>query len=186
MLIKAVTDLKELNGIKTLQQQNLKSVLTADEAEAEGFVTAEYDVEYLHLMNERTPAIVAKDDERVVGYALATVKDVGLKHDLLHDLFKTIDGIIYDGRRLSDTRYIVVGQLCVAKGYRGLGLVHEMYTAFRDVYASAYQFCITDVAENNPRSLKAHLKSGFKVIDTLRYGGIGWHIVLWDWNDMTI
>jgi L-amino acid N-acyltransferase YncA len=38
------------------------------------------------------------------------------------------------------------------------------------------------VAKDNPRSLKAHQKKGFQVIDSLSYGGIGWDIVLWDWN----
>jgi hypothetical protein len=30
--------------------------------------------------------------------------------------------------------------------------------------------------------LNAHKKSGFIVIDTLVYAGIGWDIVLWDWR----
>jgi L-amino acid N-acyltransferase YncA len=42
---------------------------------------------------------------------------------------------------------------------------------------------ITDVAQANTRSLNAHKKSGFQVIDTLVYAGIGWDIVLWDWRN---
>jgi len=182
MQIKLATELKELAGIKTLQEQNMFSALTRAEAEKEGFLTAEYDLEYLNMMNDSSPAIVAKDGEQVVGYALATVKEVGLKHDLLRDLFETIDGIVYDGRRLSDTRYIVVGQLCVAKRYRGIGLVQQMYDAFKKCYTGSYEFCLTDVAENNPRSLSAHVKSGFKTVKVLTYGGHDWHIVLWDWR----
>jgi hypothetical protein len=30
--------------------------------------------------------------------------------------------------------------------------------------------------------LKAHKKTGFQVIDELSFEGIGWDIVLWDWN----
>jgi hypothetical protein len=36
------------------------------------------------------------------------------------------------------------------------------------------------VAQENPRSLKAHKKTDFQVIDELNYGGIGWDIVLWN------
>ena len=77
---------------------------------------------------------------------------------------------------------MVVGQLCVAKPYRGLGLVQKLYGHFRDCYADQFEYLITDVAQANTRSLKAHLKTGFQIIDTLTYGGIGWDIVLWDWR----
>ena len=45
-----------------------------------------------------------------------------------------------------------------------------------------FDFCITDVAQANARSLKAHKNTGYQVIDTLSYGGIAWDIVLWDWR----
>ena len=63
---------------------------------------------------------------------------------------------------------MVVGQLCVAKNYRGLGLVQQMYQHFKKSLSGEYDYCITDVAENNPRSLKVHLKTGFQVINTIR------------------
>jgi ribosomal protein S18 acetylase RimI-like enzyme len=75
-----------------------------------------------------------------------------------------------------------VAQLCVSKEYRGQDLVQKLYGSFRDHYADQYTYCVTDVAQANHRSLKAHKKRGFQVIDTLDYGGIGWDIVLWDWH----
>lgn len=182
MEIKMVSSKLELEKIRLLQQQNLRSALTLSEAEKEGFVTAEYSVEFLEKMHEATPSIIAVDGDVIAGYALATIKEVGVNHDLIHELFDAVDDITYHAKRLGETSYIVIGQLCVAKDYRGFGMVQKMYNAFRDQYAHAYEYCVTDVAEDNPRSLKAHLKSGFVVIDTLRYGGIGWNIVLWDWR----
>jgi ribosomal protein S18 acetylase RimI-like enzyme len=70
----------------------------------------------------------------------------------------------------------------VSKDYRGQDLVQKLYGSFRDYYADQYTYCVTDVAQANARSFKAHKKRGFQVIDTLSYGGIGWDIVLWDWN----
>ena len=57
-----------------------------------------------------------------------------------------------------------------------------MYTYYQQSLSKEYQYLITDVAQENPRSIKAHLKTGFQIIDTLNYGGIGWDIVLWDWR----
>jgi ribosomal protein S18 acetylase RimI-like enzyme len=179
--IKQVTDFSELEGIRNLQEANLKRNLTDEEAALEGFVTAEYTIEFLARLHSLVPSVLAKEEEQVVGYALAASTDIRNEHDLLGDLMNNIDHITYKDHLLKDSRYIVVGQLCVARDYRGLGLVHRMYDHFKSCLSKEYDYCITDVAADNPRSRKAHLKSGFRIIDTLRYGGVSWDIVLWDW-----
>jgi len=182
VIIKKVTDFAELEGIQKLQQENLKKNLTDQEADAQGFVTAEYSLEFLRKMHAGSPSVIAKDGDQVVGYALVTVKAVRHDHDLLGDLFNTIDSLRYHNQSLKNARYVVVGQLCVAANYRGLGLVQQMYQQFKISLSDTFDYCITDVAQDNPRSLKAHLKTGFHLIDTLHYGGLGWDIVLWDWT----
>lgn len=77
---------------------------------------------------------------------------------------------------------IVVGQLCVAKEYRGQDLVQKLYGYFRDCLSKEFTYLVTDIAQANTRSLKAHQKRGFQVINELMYGGVKWDIVLWDWN----
>ena len=182
IIIKRVTEFSELEGIRKLQEDNLKRNLPADEAETEGFVTAEYSIEFLETLHKAGPSIIAKEDDLVVGYALVAAKSVRHQHELLSELFNYVDKIIYRGRMLKNVSYVIVGQLCVAKNYRGLGLVHQMYQHFKESLIGEYDYCITDVAENNPRSLKAHLKTGFRVIDSFSYGGSNWNIVLWDWK----
>jgi ribosomal protein S18 acetylase RimI-like enzyme len=182
IIIKRVTEFSELEGIRKLQEDNLKKNLADDEAETEGFVTAEYSIEFLETLHKASPSIIAKEAEQVVGFALVAPKSVRNQHELLSDLFNCIDKITYHGLLLKDARYVVVGQLCVGKNYRGLGLVQQMYRHFKNSLAGEYDYCITDVAENNPRSLKAHVKTGFQVIDSIPYGGLNWNIVLWDWN----
>jgi ribosomal protein S18 acetylase RimI-like enzyme len=180
--IKRVTVFSELEGIRKLQEDNLKRNLPADEAETEGFVTAEYSIEFLETLHKAGPSIIAKEGDQVVGYALVAVKSVGHQHELLSDLFNYVDKISYRGLMLKNVSYVIVGQLCVAKNYRGLGLVHQMYQHFKKSLTGEYDCCITDVAENNPRSLKVHLKTGFQVIDSFSYAGSNWNIVLWDWK----
>jgi len=60
--------------------------------------------------------------------------------------------------------------------------VQKMYGFYQQSLNKEYQYLITDVAQENPRSIKAHLKTGFEIIHTIQYGGIGWDIVLWDWR----
>ena len=180
--IKLVTEFDELVGIKTLQAENLYQNISLDEALQQGFLSAEYSLDFLQLMHKAAPSIIVKDGDKVVGYALVTLKEVGYRHDLLRDLIDTIDKIIYNGQLLKCKSYVVVGQLCVAKDYRGQGLAKKLYALFRETLYNSYSYCITDVATNNIGSLKTHVSTGFKVIDSSFYGGVNWNIVLWDWT----
>jgi predicted N-acetyltransferase YhbS len=180
--IKTVTTPAEIQAIKSLQDANLRKNLDEQESINEGFVSAEYTIDFLKAMNDERPSIIATDNHQIAGYALVTLRSAAAHHPLLKDLFQTIDKTNYKDRLLKNSKYVVVGQLCVAKEYRGMGLVQQMYQKFKDSLHQEFEYCITDVAQANPRSLKAHLKTGFKVIQSLSYGGISWDIVLWDWN----
>lgn len=180
--IKLVTTSDELIGIQELQQQNLRKNLSESDAMEQGFLTAEYSNEFLQNMHREAPSVIAVAEGRVVGYSLVALKSIRDEHPLLADLFNSIDRTVYQSKNLSQSNYVVVGQLCVGKGFRGIGLVDRLYQHFKDCYSNEFEYCITDVAQENPRSLKAHQKRGFQVIETLVYGGFGWDIVLWDWN----
>jgi len=165
-----------------LQALNLKQNITAEEAIDQGFLSAAYTIEYLQEMNSASPSIIAKYGDKVIGYALVATKDNRKGHDLLEGLFDAIDKCEYNGKLLRDVNYVVVGQLCVAREFRGQNLVQELYGHFRDCLSNEFTYLVTDVAQANIRSLKAHKKRGFQVINELMYGGFGWDIVLWDWN----
>jgi len=182
MTIKRVSDPSEIIGIKDLQTSNLKSLLTEDEIQKEGFVTAEYTLAFLERMNGIEPSIIAVDGDRVVGYALVATKALYGAHDLLDDLFRQINLLTFKGVSLQESNYVVVGQLCVAKSHRGQGIAQKMYDFYRQELSDRYTYLITDVVDQNPRSVKAHLKAGFEIIGSLDYGGSRWFIVLWDWN----
>jgi GNAT superfamily N-acetyltransferase len=179
-----VSSPSEIIGIRDLQALNLKQNITAEEAVDQGFLTASYSIEYLQDMNAASPAIIAKDGDNVVGYALVATKDVRNGHDLIEGLFDAIDKSEYNGELLRDVNYVVVGQLCVAKEYRGQDLVQKLYGHFRQCLSKEFTYLVTDIAKVNARSLKAHKKRGFQVINKLMYDGFEWDIVLWDWNTL--
>ena len=179
----AISD-DDIKGIYDLHIANLKDNLSIDEIQKEGFVTAVYDVSLLTLMKDTKPSIIAKDNvtNKVIGYALVYIKELRSHHRLIDDLFMTVDKLSYKGNSLSQCDYVVVGQLCVAKGYRGIGIVQDLYNYYKEVYSSSYQYLITDVARDNPRSLKAHIKSSFEVINTIVFDDNTFDVILWDWR----
>jgi predicted N-acetyltransferase YhbS len=182
MVIKRVTDDRELAGIRNLQESNLKKNLKEEEWVKEGFVTAEYSLDFLRTMHAFSPSIVAKDGDEIAGYVITVTKHIRNEHLLLKDLFDAIDSKVYQNRKMPDMNYVLVGQLCVSKKYRGQQLSSRMYNFFKAELQEEFECCLTDVDEKNPRSLRAHLRSGFTILDTLTYGGSTWHIVLWDWR----
>ncbi len=74
--IKLAQEVSELEGILALQRRNLKRCLSESEAEEQGFLIAEYDLDYLRQMQVQRPSVVAVDDGRVVGYALVVTREV--------------------------------------------------------------------------------------------------------------
>jgi predicted N-acetyltransferase YhbS len=172
----------EVAGIKALQNANLASRLSEAERAAEGFVTAEYSLEFLLEMHRETPAVIATDDGVVVGYALVTTRELGAAHELVRSLVQAVDALEYRGLMLSTARYVLCGQLCVAKTHRGQGLAGALYAHFREALCADYDFLVTDVDTTNWRSSQAHLKAGFEVLATLGYGGAGWDVVIQDWR----
>lgn len=178
--LQLVSTKDEMKGILALQKANLRKNITEEEAYAQGFLMAEYDLPFLETLHEKSPGIIAKDGDIVVGYSLVALPETARQHPLLADLVQNIERCVFHGTPVEN--YAIVAQLCVSKDYRGQDLVQKLYGAFQDHYTPRYTYCVTDVAQANVRSLKAHKKRGFQVIDTLSYGGIGWDIVLWDWN----
>lgn len=182
MEITRVSSMQELDAIGGLQQANLRRNISAHEAAEQGFLTAEYSLDLLHQMHALEPAIIAKEGEEIAGYALVATKAIRHAHPLMAELFDAIDKLQYQGIALHSANYVVVGQLCVRKEFRGQGLVPKLYNHFRDSLADQYTYCLTDVATTNLRSLKAHRQAGFQVINHTEYAGVGWEVVLWDWQ----
>lgn len=171
----------DLIDIRLLQEQNLKKNLSPEELR-EGFVTAEYTVDELAQMHELTPAVIAKYQEELVGYALAVSPKFRGNHHLLDNLFRHIDKISYRNKPLKGSDFIMVGQLCVRKNFRKSGVSLGLYQAYKKWYSVSFDYLITDIVFENQPSLKAHQKAGFEIVSELNYAESHWAVVLWNWN----
>lgn len=175
----------DLRGILTLQQQNLRRNLSADVQADQGFITLQYTLEQMHKMHEAAPSVVAKDGETVVGYALVTTPDMRQFIPELGTLFDQIDTLTYLDKPLNEFPFYVMGQVCVADGYRGQGIFDRLYAHHRAVYSSRYQLLITDISARNTRSFRAHERVGFRPIARFyeTTAGEEWIVVVWNWSE---
>lgn len=173
----------ELAEILQLQKINLPQNLTEDEIMSQGFVTVSHSLDDLRKLNTYEQHLVMKDENKVVGYLLAMTQHC--KHDIpvLIPMFEMFDKIIYKDKLISEYNYIVVGQVCIAKDYRGQGLLNECYAAYKNNFKEKYDFAITEIATTNTRSINAHKRIGFFEIHRYTdHNNIEWSIVMWDWK----
>lgn len=173
---------KDLLGILDLQKENLPQNLPKDEIQSQGFVTVSHTFGQLKKLNDQEQHLIIKDDDKIIGYLLVMTRKS--QHDIpvLAPMFEVFNKISYKGRSLSAYRYLVVGQVCIAKDHRGRGLLDESYKAYKNRFKEKYDLAITEIALSNQRSLNAHKRIGFSEIHQYTdLNNIAWSIVVWDW-----
>lgn len=179
-LAETTTDLKQ---ILQLQAINCEDQITAAEASEQGFVTAKHTLALLDEMNQQYRHVVAKKDGQVIGYALVMLKEFSEKLPVLTPLIKVVEELTYEEVPLNTATYFIMGQVCIAKEYRGQNVFTGLYEKLRDQMQPYFDYVVTGVAQRNTRSVNAHYKVGFKSI--LKFGaepGEKWNIILWDWK----
>jgi GNAT superfamily N-acetyltransferase len=177
--IAAASDL-ELQGILSLQKENLQQHLDSLD---QGFVMVCHQLADLQKMNNITPHIICKSADKVVAYVLAMTKACKGDIPVLLPMFEQFDQLTYNGSLISEYDYMVVGQICVGKDFRGQGIFDNLYTAYKKLYQHNFSFAITEIATRNSRSLRAHFRIGFREIHRyLAPDGEEWAIVLWNWS----
>ena len=173
----------ELLGILNLQKKNLSDALTKDEIISQGFVTVNHSYDQLKNLNDIENHIIAKDNGKVIAYLLAMTQQSRSDIPVLVPIFERFEKISFLNKLISDYNYIVVGQVCVDKSYRGKGILDNCYAAYKNQFANKYDFAVTEIASTNLRSLNAHKRVGFLEIDTYHsHNKTEWRIVLWDWR----
>jgi hypothetical protein len=179
----SVSSADEVDEILRLQAENLPAALTAEALASQGFVTVRHDPAVLRRMNRAAPGVVAKAGGRVVGYALVMPRDFAADVPILRPMFDVLDTLTWRGLALCDhARWFVVGQVCVALPYRGIGVVDGLYRRMAECYAERFDLAITEVAARNGRSLRAHARVGFETLHVYPDPTTGeeWHLIALD------
>ncbi|WP_345955538.1 hypothetical protein [Mucilaginibacter sp. PAMB04168] len=180
--LETAKSVQQFEQILKLQKSNHRDSLSPAQQIAEGFVYAQYNLHTLQQLSEFEAQIIATDGKKVIGYNLAISTQLVSKLPDLKSMFYAFDQTTYQGRLLRTYSYVVGGQVCVDKGYRGQGLLRRMYNEMKTLGNGRYELCVTDVSQRNTRSLQAHLNIGFVVAGTYEHDGEIWHTVVWDWK----
>lgn len=173
----------ELTEIIDLQKRNLLYNLPEEEQKSQGFLTVSHSLEDLKKMNGYERNLIVKEHDKIVGYLLTMTKKSRMDIPILISMFAIFDLLLYKNKPISEYNYLVVGQVCIDKNYRGLGILDKAYAEYKAYFKPKYDFAITEIATNNERSINAHKKIGF--LEIHRYTdprNTEWSIVVWDWS----
>ena len=170
----------ELRQIIALQAGNLPESISTETRRSQGFVTVKHSFELLKTMNDSAGQVIAKDGGTIVAYALVMRPELRSAIPVLVPMFDMFNKISYRRAPLTTFRYYVMGQICVAEGYRGQGVFDGLYQKHRDVYGKEYDLCITEISISNQRSMRAHERVGFQTIHKFTDETDDWNIVVWD------
>lgn len=163
----------ELRQILDLQKKNLGAHIRAEEKIQEGFVTVSHSLGLLSEMNAVCPHIIAKDNDRVVGYALCMHPHFRDDIEILKPMFLEIDTILPNVEC-----YMIMGQICIDKEYRRQGLFRKLYENMGKAVIPEFKGIITEVDANNHRSLQAHYATGFTDLGAYTSGGQNWKLIV--------
>lgn len=177
----AITD-DDIQQILLLQSENVERQITSEEAKSQGFVTVVHNKELLREMNEVEPSIIAKYNGKVVGYCLSMSRIFKRKIEVLIPMMNQIDELSFEGSALKDCNYLVMGQVCVSRDFRGMGVFDKMYEEMQKRLSPKYDYLITEIASRNTRSMRAHTRVGFENLLTYTDDTDEWELVIWNWR----
>lgn len=182
LLATTVTTADELQQIYDLSFQNLRTNISQEEIAKEGFTSWQYSLELLQQLHSQQPSVIVKDDDKVIAYALVALMESRVFHKDLETLMHGLSKLSYNDKLLNEYNFYAMGQICIHKDYRGIGVFPMLYDHHKELFQNRFDFVVTDISINNPRSIRAHEKVGFKTIYTYTDAVDEWNVVVWDWK----
>jgi ribosomal protein S18 acetylase RimI-like enzyme len=167
--------LNELNNIEKVDKDLWAS---------EGFLSLKFSNEQLDLFRGPFKHVVAKVNDKIIGYALVLLKENKFASPFFDPMFDIINSTDMEGKLLKDINYFVMAQICVDKQFRGIGVFKALYYTLADQMGSSFEKVIIEVSPNNIKSMFAHQNIGFEVINTVKNkeGVVDWNVMSWDMN----
>jgi hypothetical protein len=176
---------RDVDHILALQAENHRDVVDAATARSDGFTSVRHDPAVLHAMNRAYPSAIAVSGDVLAGYALMMAQQFRADVPILQPMFALFDRLEWRGAPLAgNPRWFVMGQVCIARAFRGQGVFDGVYHQLRDAYAPQFDFVLTEISQRNARSMRAHRRVGFETLHVYRDEAADehWEVVAWDWR----
>jgi predicted GNAT superfamily acetyltransferase len=148
---------EDFAAILNLQSANYIANLSAHERE-QGFLSAQFTPEQTAQIAKDLGTIVAVIDDQIVGFVCAFRNEFETGSPVIAKMLDSYDRFTFEARPLSTLKSYIYGPVCVAREYRGRGLLRGLYDAQKKDLAGQFEIGVAFVSRSNPHSLDAHVK----------------------------
>ena len=155
MLYRRVTE-ADYPGILSLQEANLFDNLPPADRDS-GFLSARFSREQFARMDADVGVLVAADAAHIAGYLCASGIEFNRQFPILAAMIERFGETKFQERLLTERRILIYGPVCVARAYRGRGVLRGLYEALQREAAVRFDSGAAFVAQDNARSLAAHI-----------------------------
>lgn len=143
--------------ILDLQSANYVGNLTEAERQ-QGFLSAQFTAEQTALIAEDLGTTVALVGGQIAGFVCAFRKEFPTGSPVIAQMLSSYDTLRFEDRPLSSFASYIYGPVCIARAYRGRGLLRGLYETQRSGLAGKFDIGVAFVSRSNPHSLSAHTK----------------------------
>jgi hypothetical protein len=168
---------KDYQGILELQSRYYIKNLGLKE-QKDGFLSAEFSLSQIAAMAQDLGIAVAREGATVAGYMCASRADMTPRPPILDSMLKSLENVIFHGKRLSPTPMFVYGPVCIDEAHRGRGVLKGLFDRLKAPLVGRFEVGVAFVAADNPRSLRAHVGGlGMERVGRFEYDGNEYHVV---------
>lgn len=166
-----LADLRDVPKILQLHYQyHLDSITPEDKAH--GFVTTPFTTTQLERLVDERGIVIALNEGRVLAYVMAASWTFWSQWPMFTYMEQELPKLNFRGRQLNNTNSYQYGPVCIAREFRGDGLLQHLFECSRQEMMTRYPFLVTFINKKNPRSYAAHTrKIGLEVIHEFNYNG---------------
>jgi hypothetical protein len=143
-------------AILRLQSANYIGNLSIEERH-QGFLSAEFSRQQVAEMAEDLGTMLALVEGEVAGFLCAFRKEFNHGSPVIDEMLRSYDRVAFGGRPLAMFSSYIYGPVCIARAYRGQGLLPGLFEAQKEDLAGQFEVGVAFVSRDNPHSLRAHV-----------------------------
>ena len=146
----------DYRDILRLQSANFIANLSEEERKG-GFLSAQFTPEQTARIAEDLGTTLAIVNDQVAGFLCALRNEFDTGSPVIAKMLESYDRLTFDGSPLSAFKSYIYGPVCIAREYRGRGVLRGLYEAQKKALAGQFEIGVAFVARTNPHSLNAHV-----------------------------
>lgn len=160
----------QFDSIVSIQADNLIDTVDAITQKQDGFLVLSLSRSELQQFHAIHSILLALDQERVIGYLILATRDSTKIHPLIDQMIEASFAFRITDKTITAPLFVV--QVCVAKENRNQGIFYALYESMIESAKNQFDCILTHVRQANTRSLYAHQKMNFKILNPSEEGKV--------------